>query len=99
MLSLRSSADMARALDGPLDPQLKDLLRLRRNQLKDGQAMDLSELAHFIILGGADKLSIVETELALQLAGDEFLLLSGLNVIQAAGSRPRSLRTMTASRS
>lgn len=70
MLTIRSSADLARALEDPLDPDLRRLLTLRRDQLIDGAEADLGELAHFIIVRRDDLLAAVETEAGFALSGD-----------------------------
>lgn len=62
MISIRSSADMARALAGALDPPLRKLLELRRDQLLDYDGYDFGERAHFIIVQGGDTLAAIETE-------------------------------------
>ena len=68
MISIQSSADMARALDGSMDPDIKALLKLRRDQLQDGIDLDLAELAHFIVIQPGDTLSVIEAVAGVPLA-------------------------------
>lgn len=72
MISIRSSADMARALDGVLDAPLRQLLTLRRDQLLEYEGYDLAELAHFIVVQSGDTLATVEAEAGLPLAFPAF---------------------------
>jgi hypothetical protein len=53
MIVIRTAEDMARAMNSPLPPELKQLLHLRRDQLlaDAGDAYELSELAQFNVLG------------------------------------------------
>ena len=71
MISIRSSADLARALDGPLEPALRALLALRRDQLLAGGGADLGDLAHLIVVRSSDKLAAVEAEAGFALAGND----------------------------
>ena len=71
MLSIRSSADLARALDGPMDPDLRRLLTLRRDQLLDGADLDLGDLVHIIVVCRCDTLASVEAEACFPLTGDD----------------------------
>lgn len=60
MISIRSTADMARALASPIDVELKRLLALRRDQLLACDGYDLGELAHFIVAEPFDTLAAIE---------------------------------------
>ncbi len=60
MISIRSTADMARALASPIDADLKRLLELRRDQLLEHDGYDLGELAHFIVAEPSDTLVAIE---------------------------------------
>ena len=60
MLSIRSTADMDRALASPIDADLKRLLELRRGQLLEHDGYDLGELAHFIVAGPFDTIATIE---------------------------------------
>lgn len=62
MLTIRNTADMARALDSPIDPQLKRLLTLRRDQLMadTGGDYDLGDLVQMIAVQPKDRLADVE---------------------------------------
>lgn len=60
MISIRSSADMARALISPIDGHLKRLLALRRDQLLDHDGYDLGDLAHFIVVEPNDTIVGIE---------------------------------------
>ena len=62
MLSIRSSADMARALASTIDPDLKHLLSLRRDQLLNDVDGDLGDLVHIVIAEAGDSLAAVEAE-------------------------------------
>ena len=50
MISIKSTADIARALSLPIDAELKRLLALRRDQLLAHYGYDLGELAHFVVV-------------------------------------------------
>lgn len=64
MLIITDAQAMARAFDSPVDPAVKHLLRLRRDQLlADSDAYDLGELAHFIVVTPNDALAEVEAAL------------------------------------
>ena len=71
MLSIRSSADMDRALDGPMDPQLRRLLTLRRDQLLANVNIDLGDVAHIIVAFRSDTLATVEAEAGFSLTGSD----------------------------
>ena len=60
MISIRSTADMARALALPIDAELKRLLALRRDQLLAHNGYDLGELAHFVVVEPLDTLASIE---------------------------------------
>lgn len=62
MITIRSSAAMARALDSPLNITLKELLTKRRDQLLEYDGFDLGELAHFIVAQAGDQIEAVEAE-------------------------------------
>ena len=61
MITIRSTADMARALASPLDADLLQLLALRRDQVLEHDGYDLGELAHFIVAEPGDTLAAIET--------------------------------------
>lgn len=67
MLSIRNSADMDRALVSLLDPALRRLLTLRRDQLAE-DGLDLEEIAHFIVVRPDDTLAEVEAEAGVAIA-------------------------------
>lgn len=71
MLDIRNSADLARAFEGPLDPALRDLLVLRRDQLLAYGDTELGNLAHFIVVQAKDSLGDVEAEAGFPLTGDD----------------------------
>lgn len=60
MISIRSTADMARALASQIDADLKRLLALRRDQLLACDGHDLGELAHVVVVEPADTLPAIE---------------------------------------
>ena len=68
MISIRSSAEMARALALPLDPDLHELLALRRDQLLEHDGYDLGELAHFLVAEPADTVAAIEGVVGVPLA-------------------------------
>ena len=68
MISIRSSADMVRALALPLDPDLLELLALRRDQLLEHNDYDLGELAHFLVVEPADTVAAIEGVVGVPLA-------------------------------
>jgi hypothetical protein len=68
MISIRSTADMARALSSPLDNDLIRLLALRRDQLIEHDGYDLGELAHFIVAEPNDTIAAVEGVVGVPLA-------------------------------
>ncbi|WP_428629937.1 hypothetical protein [Sphingopyxis sp.] len=68
MISIRSTADMARALASPLDADLLQLLALRRDQLLEHDGYDLGELAHFIVAEPNDTIAAVEGVMGVPLA-------------------------------
>lgn len=67
MLSIRNSADMDRALVSLLDPALRRLLTLRRDQLTE-DGLDLEEIGHFIVVRPGDSLAEVEAEAGVAIA-------------------------------
>ncbi len=71
MISIRSSADMARALEGPLDARLRGLLEQRRDQLMEHEGYDLGELAHFIVVQRGDTRESVEAEAGIPLSTED----------------------------
>lgn len=68
MISIRSSDDMARALALPLEPELLELLALRRDQLLEHDGYDLGELAHFLVAEPADTVAAIEEVVGVPLA-------------------------------
>ena len=67
MLSIRNSADMDRALVSLLDPALRRLLTLRRDQLAE-DGLDLDEIVHIIVVRPGDTLAEVEAEAGVAIA-------------------------------
>lgn len=62
MLVITDAAAMARALASSLDPQLKDLLALRRDQLLRDTAgeYELGELVHIVVVQPGDRIADIE---------------------------------------
>lgn len=60
MISIRNSADLTAAMEGPLDPVIRALLAERRDQLLEGTDVDLGELVHIIVAQRGDALAILE---------------------------------------
>lgn len=56
MLVIRTAGEMARSLDSPLDPELKQLLAAHQERLSEYEGYDLSELAEFVIVEPGDTL-------------------------------------------
>lgn len=67
MLSIRNSVDMDRALVSLLDPALRRLLTLRRDQLTE-DGLDLDEIVHIIVVRPGDALAEVEAEAGVAIA-------------------------------
>lgn len=69
MLIIRNAADLARALDSPTDPQLKQLLAVRRDQLltDTGGDYELGELVQFVVAQPHDKVIAIETNIGFPL--------------------------------
>ncbi len=67
MLSIRNSADMEHALMSLLDPVLRRMLTLRRDQLAE-DGFDLDEIVHIIVVRPGDLLADVEAEAGVALA-------------------------------
>lgn len=57
MISIRTFADLSRAIASPIDAYLRRLLALRREQLTD-----LADFAHLIVVQPGDETSAIETE-------------------------------------
>lgn len=72
MIIIRNSTDLERALTGALDPPLRQLLTLRRDQLLEHDGYDFGDLAHFLIIDSGDDLASVEREAGLPLAFPAF---------------------------
>jgi hypothetical protein len=70
MISIRSSADMARALASQLDVNLKRLLALRRDQLLEHDGYDLGDLAHFLVAEPGDTIAELEGEAGVAIASN-----------------------------
>jgi len=71
MLSLSSSAALARALSLPIDDRLKELLALRSEQLGG----EIAGLARFVVVEPGDTLEALEAELGFSILGDPELVL------------------------
>lgn len=67
MLSIRNSIEMDRALGSLLDPALRRLLTLRRDQLAE-DGLELEEIAHFVVVRPGDTLVEVEAEAGVAIA-------------------------------
>ena len=65
MITIYDSADMARVLSGPVDPNLKSILLERLDILAEFSEWDLADLAHFIIVEPGDCIDAIETELGI----------------------------------
>ena len=69
MLIIRNAADLVRALDSPIDPQLKRLLAIRRDQLftDTGGDYELGELVQFVVAQPHDKVAVIEKDIGFPL--------------------------------
>lgn len=67
---IRTVEAMARALDSPLDPELKQLLRSHAERLAEYEDYALEELAEFLIVEAGDALPDVEQAYGTQLVMD-----------------------------
>ena len=63
MITIYDSADMARVMSGPIDPDLKAILLGRLELLAEFSEWDLADLAHFIIVEPEDNIDAIEREL------------------------------------
>ena len=63
MITIYDSADMARVLSGPIDPDLKTILLDRLELLAEFSEWDLADLAHFIIVEPGDSIDAIAREL------------------------------------
>lgn len=70
MLIIEGGAALARALETPMHPQLKALLRLRRGQLLDDGFADVSGLIRFLCICPGDALAAVEEAAGFPLTQD-----------------------------
>lgn len=60
MIVIRTAEDMARALDSPLDPELKVLLQSHWGRLSEYDGYALDDLALFIIIQPNDTLTAID---------------------------------------
>ena len=65
MITIYDSADMARVLSGPIDPDLKAILLGRLELLADFSDWDLADLAHFLVCQPGDSIEAIENELGI----------------------------------
>ena len=65
MLIIDSTTALARALDQPIDPALKELLGTRRDQMAG--AADIGDVARFHIVDGSDSLTSIEAAIGFPL--------------------------------
>ena len=65
MITIYDSADMQRVLSGPIDPDLKTILLGRLELLADFSEWNLSDLAHFLIVGPGDSIDSIVSELGI----------------------------------
>lgn len=63
MLSLHNTASMQLVIDVHPDPELVALLSLRMAQLVQTHGIDLSDLAHFLVVEPGDRLCQIEAQL------------------------------------
>lgn len=60
MLNIMNSAAMARALDSPLNNDIKTLLITRRDELAEHIECDIGELAQWIVIEPGDRVADIE---------------------------------------
>ncbi len=65
MITIYNSADMARILSGPVDPDLKTILLDRLELLAEFSDWDLADLAHFIVVELGDTIEAIEREIGI----------------------------------
>ena len=65
MITIYDSADMARVMSGPIDPDLKAILLGRLELLADFSEWDLADLAHFLVCQPGDSIDAIENELGI----------------------------------
>lgn len=63
MITIYDSADMARVLSGPIDPDLKTILLERLELLAEFSEWDIADLAHFLVCEPEDSIEAIEHEL------------------------------------
>lgn len=79
MIVIRTAEEMARALDSPLDPELKHCLQAQWDRLAEWRDYELSELAVILIVQAGDTLDQAEAIIGQTLVQDEaFFLLPEL---------------------
>lgn len=79
MIVIRTAEEMARALNSPLEPTLKDCLEVHWDRLSDWKDYELSELAVFLIVQPGDTLEQAEAAFGQPLIRDsKFCFLSEL---------------------
>ena len=62
MITIYDSAEIQRVLSGPIDPDLKTILLGRLELLADFSEWNLSDLAHFLIVGPGDSIDSIVSE-------------------------------------
>ena len=75
MIVIRTAEGMARALDSPLDPELKHWLQDHWDRLAEWRDYELSELAVFLIVQAGDSLELAEAIIGQTLVQDEAFVL------------------------
>ena len=70
MIVIRTAEGMARALDSPLDPELKHCLQAHWDRLAEWQDYELSELAIFVVVQAGDTLEQAEAAFGQPLVQD-----------------------------
>ena len=71
MINILDSAAFARAMDSPIDPDLRRLLLLRRDQLlADAGDCDLRDLVQFIVVQPGDTVTAIESAVSYPLIAD-----------------------------
>ena len=65
MITIYDSAEIQRVLSGPIDPDLKTILLGRLELLADFSEWNLSDLAHFLIVGPGDSIDSIVSELGI----------------------------------
>lgn len=71
MIVIRTAEELARALDSPLHPEIKQVLQTKRDMLAEYEGFSLEELAEFVIVQAGDALAEIEAGASMELIDPE----------------------------